>query len=538
MKTILVFFTFLILASAQIFSQWISRYNGPGNASDEAFAVTADVSGNIYVTGRSMGSGSNLDYATIKYNSAGQQQWAARYNGPANFIDIANAIAVDASGNVYVTGLSTGTLSLSDYATIKYNSSGQELWVARYNGPSNGTDEAFSIAVDGAGNVYVTGQSLSSTNYDYATVKYNSSGIQQWASRYNGPVSGVDNADVVRVDISGNVYVTGTSAGSGSGLDYLTIKYNSSGGEVWIGRYNGTGNGDDLPDDMELDGAGNVHVTGGSVGSGSSNDMTTLKYTNAGALSWAARYNGTANENDIAFALKVSPSGNVYITGSSMGQGSATDYATVKYNSSGAQIWAMRFNGSNNTSDEATSLTLDGAEGVFVTGMSASSGINYDYATLKYNTNGVQQWLRTYNGPGNGVDGAFSITADYSGSVTVTGNSQGSGSGSDYATIRYDQFTGLQQISSNVPGEYRLYANYPNPFNPATKIRFDLPSASESKVTVFDLTGQLVEVLVDSKLSAGTYEVDFNASGLSSGVYFYKIETSGFSDTKKMMLVK
>jgi uncharacterized delta-60 repeat protein len=268
--------------SLPAYGQWISRYNGPGNGIDEAFAVVCDASSNIYVTGSSMGSGSNLDYATVKYNSTGQEQWAVRYNGPANFIDIGNAIAVDASGNVYVTGLSTGTTSFSDYATVKYNSAGVQQWVARYNGPSNGTDEAFSVAVDGSGNVYVTGQSLSGTSYDFATIKYNSAGVQQWASRYNGPQSSLDNASVVRVDGSGNVYVTGGSTGTGSGQDFATVKYNSTGQEQWVVRYNGTNNADDVPSDMRLDVSGNIYITGGSSGSTSSNDYVTIKYNSAG----------------------------------------------------------------------------------------------------------------------------------------------------------------------------------------------------------------------------------------------------------------
>src|SRR5207253_11025758 len=133
-----------------------------------------------------LGSGSGLDFATIKYNSSGVQQWAKRYNGPANSDDVAYAIAIDGSGNVYVTGSSLGSGTGLDYATVKYNSAGTQLWASRYNGPANIDDVALSIAVDCARNVYVTGGSTGSgSGFDYATVKYNSSGVQQWASRYN-----------------------------------------------------------------------------------------------------------------------------------------------------------------------------------------------------------------------------------------------------------------------------------------------------------------------------------------------------------------
>src|SRR5437867_2908858 len=103
---------------------------------------------NVYVTGESFGSGTRWDYATIKYNSAGREQWVARYNGPNNGDDGAEGIAVDGSGNAYVTGVSRNADGFSDYVTIKYNSAGQELWVARYYSmPGNYPDEAAAIAI-------------------------------------------------------------------------------------------------------------------------------------------------------------------------------------------------------------------------------------------------------------------------------------------------------------------------------------------------------------------------------------------------------
>jgi uncharacterized delta-60 repeat protein len=531
-------FLFINFLSLSVSGQWVSRYNGPGNNIDEAFAVVTDAAGNIYVTGSSTGSGTNLDYATVKYNSAGAEQWAARYNGPANFIDIANAIAVDGSGNVYVTGISAGITSLSDYATVKYNSAGQQQWVARYNGPSNGTDEAFSITVDGSGNVYVTGQSLSGTNYDYATVKYNSAGQQEWAARYNGPQSSIDNAAVVRVDISGNVYVTGSSTGSGTGLDYATIKYNSAGAEQWAVRYNGTNNGDDVPSSMELDASGNIYVTGGSSGSTSSNDYVTIKYNSAGQEQWNARYNGTGNDNDIASALTVSSSGNVFVTGSSIGQGSATDYATVMYNSLGQQQWVMRYNGPNNTSDDATAITIDISGFVYVTGSSNSGGANLDYLTIKYNSAGQQMWEQRYNGPANGIDAALSICSDAAGNVYVTGTSQGNNTSSDYATVSYSVTTGIEPVSGEIPITYRLYDNYPNPFNPSTTIKFDVPVQSFTSLVIYDVTGKVVQTLVNQNLSAGRYVYNFDGSDLASGVYLYKLTAGDFNNVRKMVLVK
>lgn len=104
-------------------------------------------------------------------------------------------------------------------------------------------------------------------------------------------------------------------------------------------------------------------------------------------------------------------------------------------------------------------------------------------------------------------------------------------------TIRTNT-VGVNNISSVVPTEHKLYTNYPNPFNPTTKIKFELPKDEFVKITVYDLSGKAVSELVNERLKAGVYETDFNGSYLSSGTYFYKIETNNFIETRKMVLIK
>jgi uncharacterized delta-60 repeat protein len=520
--------------------QWTARYNGPGNAEDLAYALAVDGNGNVYVTGSSMVLGNWYDYATVKYNATGEKQWTVLYDGSGNFLDYANAIAVDGQGNVYVTGCSYGIENNSDYVTVKYNASGAEQWSARYNSQANDHDGAFALAVDGQGNVYVTGSSIGSgTDEDYTTIKYNASGVEQWAMRYNGPGNYEDRAYKLAIDSVDNVYVTGGSYGLGTSEDYTTIKYNASGVEQWIARYNYQGNEPDRAYALAVDGEGNVYVTGSSRTSETYFDCATLKYNSAGEEQWAARYNNPENGSDGAKTLAVDSQGNVYITGYSLSGRRNTDYITVKYNSMGEEQWSALYNAPGNDDDNVNALAIDDQDNVYVTGRSYSSETNYDYATLKYNTDGVNQWIARYNSPGNGRNYANALAVDGQGNVYVAGISYGVG-WHIVTTIKYTQTsTGFEQKVLNKPVIYKLAQNYPNPFNPSTTIEFSIPKTEYVTLKIYNLLGQEVAALVSEKLTYGNYIYTWDASGLSSGVYYYRIITdTGYEQSRKLLLMK
>jgi hypothetical protein len=420
--------------------QWVRRYNGPGNGHDSAYALAVDGLGNVYVTGGSRGDGTEDDYATIKYNAAGTLQWVRRYNGPGNGHDSAYALAVDGLGNVYVTGQSFGSGSKDDYATIKYDTNGKVQWVRRFNGPASASDVATALALDSLGNVYVTGYATGSNKtYDYATVKYDANGNRKWVCAYDGPGKGNDFAFALAVDSLGNVYVTGQSAGLTTGPDYATLKYDTNGALKWVRRHSGpvTIMGSfDRANALALHGGG-VYVTGASVSSDFDTDYVTLLYDTNGNLKWKWRYNGPANGMDEASALAVDGSGNVYVTGYSGGDGTGEDYATIKYNAAGIQQWVQRYNGPGNSDDLASALAVDGSGNVYVTGYSGGDGTDIDYTTIKYSPSGKPQWVRRYNGPGNRGDMARALALGAQEYVYVTGASEGLGTSGDYGTIKY-----------------------------------------------------------------------------------------------------
>ncbi|MCH7904229.1 MAG: SBBP repeat-containing protein [Armatimonadetes bacterium] len=430
-------------AYGQVQEEWVARYNGAANGSDTASVIAVDSAGNVYVTGSSVGSGTHLDYATLKYDSDGNQLWERRYDGSyggaSNRPDFANALAVDSAGNVYVTGDSYGSHStLRDYATLKYDSDGNLLWTRRYNGPGSSTDQARAIAVDSEGNVYVTGNSVGSgTGHDYATLKYDTDGILLWESRYNGGGSGSDAAFALALDSAGNVYVTG-GTGSYPGRDYATLKYDTDGNLLWARRYAGSGGAWDIASHIAVDSAGNVYVTGESTGSGTDLDYATLKYDPDGNLLWASRYN-RADYADRASALAVDNAGNVYVIGLTWAPDKGWDYATVKYDSNGNQLWDRRSDGPGFVTYQGADIEIDTESCVYVNGYSPVPGIDDDYVTLKYDPSGNVLWEMRYNGPGNGSDRAHALALDSAGNVYVTGESTGSGTGTDYATIKYSQ---------------------------------------------------------------------------------------------------
>ena len=431
-------------ASDVLLESWVARYNGPGNNSDRATALAVDADGNVYVTGWSYGDGTSFDYANIKYDDAGNQLWTARYNEPGNYYDQTHALAVDADGNVYVTGGSVISGADFDYATIKYDADGKELWVARY---SYGVARALAVDVDG--NIYVTGGSAatgSGTGNDYVTVKYDTAGAQLWVARYNGPGNSNDVASALAVDAVGNVYVTGSSVGNGTTFDYATIKYNTNGNQLWVARYNGPENSDDVATSLAVDAAGNVYVTGWSHSSGNMDmDYATIKYdATTGAQLWTARYNGPEGNNDEAHALAVDATGNVYVTGWSPGIDTGHDYATIKYDATtGAQLWVTRYD-YENSGDSAHALAVDADGNIYVTGESRGSDGLSDYATIKYDANtGAQLWIARYDEGHEDWAQALALAVDGVGNVYVTGWSLG-----DYTNIKYATVTPTEAIEN------------------------------------------------------------------------------------------
>ena len=446
------------VSAAVVSEQWVARYDGPGNGDDCAKAVAVDSDGNVYVAGDSKGASSFYDYATAKYDPAGNLLWIARYDGPGGHNDHAEVLAVDGEGNVYVSGQSYGTGAATDYATIKYNSDGVQQWVARYDGPGKGSDIVFGMAVDAAGNVYVTGEADggAASRRDYTTIKYDRNGNMLWVAAYNGPGSYHDSARAIAVDAAGNVYVTGYCYSDiVTKEDYVTVKYNPSGKQLWASRYVGPARSPyssyDAAEAIAVDAAGHVYVTGYSDGGSTGYDYLTIEYDAQGVEQWAARYNGTSNSRDYARAIAVNEAGQVYVTGYSENLLTGQDFTTLKYDGSGKQLWEAVLDGGGYYNDRAHDLKLDKQGNVYVTGFCYNFRSQYDSTTVKYDPAGNELWIMAYDGPAefqgavqpggteNDCDYTYAITVDEKNNVYVAGKSFGESSRYDYIAVKYSQ---------------------------------------------------------------------------------------------------
>lgn len=359
---------------------WQQNTTGSFSNNNYGSDIKTDASGNVYTCG-AYHNGSNYNYRIAKYDSNGSLLWQQYYNGPGNNDDIPSAIELDNAGNVFVTGSSYGMNTLPDYATIKYTNNGIQTWVSRYNF-ANLPDVATDLKVDGTGNIIVTGSSASSFfNSDVTTVKYNgNTGSQMNVYRHSFPGNGMDLAAEIAVDNSNNVIVTG-SFESGN-KKFGTLKLSNSLAQLWFNLISGNQTSEGYG--VDTDNSGNIFSVGfknnGMGGSG----IVINKYTSAGILTWQKILQ---NQNLSNFAkgrkVKVDTYGNPIIACDAF-VGSRDFLTLCLLGTNGNTKWARLFDSPSGGDDIPNSIELSNNQ-VLVTGIS-TTGNTKQISTVNYAT--------------------------------------------------------------------------------------------------------------------------------------------------------
>jgi len=434
---------------------WTARYDGAGgqfgSSTDVGNEVLLHPDGNrLYMSGYSRpasAGGIVSDYLTAAYDpETGDVLWEDQWDAS----DEPGGFGMSPDGDtIYVGGSSD-----SDYLTVAYDgATGKKLWTARLNGPGEADDSLNDLAVSPDGKtVYVTGyQNMGGPQLDYATVAYDAAtGEQQWIARYDDPASGTDDARAISVSEDGStVVITGQSQGIDTGLtDWGTVAYDAAtGDQLWEVLRNGSDGSIDIADHITVTGD-TVILAGVLSNTDRQSDWEVVGYDLAtGAEKWSSGY-GEA-ESDGPQSLAVAPDGKTVVVVGSVQGSNDLDYATVAYNvADGEQLWASRYDGTAHGSDVAfdVALTEDGTRAV-VTGESANAKTGSDYFTIAYDMKtGDSVWSASYDATGSG-DGANGVAvdqrADGSRRVFVTGvstigfSSVGLDSNLDAATVAY-----------------------------------------------------------------------------------------------------
>lgn len=451
-KAIIIFSALSLLANctiAQTFTNkvWQQQVGNPSTYDNVATALCS--SGNL-ITAANHIVGSSAQIHLNCINNNGAVAWQQNTTGSPTNPSFGVDVKTDASGNIYCIGAYHNG-SDYDYRIAKYATSGSVLWQKFYNGPAGNKDDVpTALEIDNLGNVYVTGTSwgIGGALLDYATLKFDNNGNQLWVQRFDNGI--IDAATSMVVDVaSGDVFVTGASASNPNNSNITTVKYSSSGTQLNVNSFNYPGNGKDLATQIVLDFIGNVIITG-CVDNGTQK-FVTLKLTNNLSLSWSNVISGNLSEG---YGVSTDNSGNIISVGYQNNTSGGSDILVNKYSSSGSLTWQRKLSNPNPSSfAKARKVKTDGAGKIYVAA-DAQVNTTRDFLTLALDGNGETKWAEYYDSPSNGSDipGALQVKGS---DIYVTGIST-NGSVKTLSSVHYSVLDKDQPIVFNGSEPFRL----------------------------------------------------------------------------------
>ncbi|MFN0200993.1 MAG: T9SS type A sorting domain-containing protein [Bacteroidia bacterium] len=500
--------------------QYFFLYEGKGDNNDGIRASTyLDSTSQLFVTGYSATDEGNKDVWVAKMNnSTNAPVWAKTLLGKSvTGEDEGVAIALDTQFDAYVAAKMKDANGKNNIAVIKLkNSNGDTLWVRYFMGANNLNREPVSMHIDAQNNIYVAGiTQISDEHYDFLLLKYNTSGVLQWSKTFNGSGDADDRLSNMIV-YNNFIYLIGNSRNTTTNLHNISlIKYDNTGNVVWQKNY-GIATEDEKVKDLFVDAAENVYFTG-TKDNGTTLDILTVKYDNAGIPKWVKLYDG--GDEDEARGVVADVNGKVTIAGTSRRTTSGSlndDMMTLQYSSTGTQNWVEFFNGNQNEADIADDLTIDNAGNVYVFGHSnngTAANPNFDFVILRYAPDSTLQWsdnIMVTDSLDKGVQ--VYVKNDL---LFLMGDVWANEAQTDLFIMKY-QFTGVLDIET--AANFGNAQAFPNPFQENFFIHLDKPQAAE--IHLYNQLGQDMPIQVQSY----GYDYQINTTHLPAGIYFYQVK--------------
>lgn len=425
---ILVFLSIFTAIQAQTYRnmEWVKNYGSPDSI--EWSATTKDVYWNVITIGNTQVTGEKTNILVTKFDDSGSIIWQTDWNGPMNGFDYGADVICDAIGNIYAVGASHYNNDTTfDITIIKYDEYGNIEWETNYDAGKN--DYPTKITNDMYGNIYITGTSEGdSTELDFITLKIdNIDGALVWASRYDYN-NHMDIAGDIVTDPSGSLTaITGGSEDSIGIWDYTTIIYDVDGNQTEVNRASASGSDINKPRDLVKDNQGNYYLIG-VHNNGSDNDIKLIKLDSSLAPVWTSIYsNGGGGTYEEGNTLTIDDSGYVYIGGwqENLGAGERR-FLVLKYDKFGNLIWEQSlWPDENKPVSEITELNVTG-NNVNIVGYCTNTS-NSDIVTARLNADdGDLDWIEIWENYKGSIDhpsGIEQIGQD----IYVTGRTTDSG---------------------------------------------------------------------------------------------------------------
>jgi hypothetical protein len=250
---------------------------------------------------------------------------------------------------------------------------------------------------------------------------------------------------------------------------------------------------------------------------------------------WTKTFGGI--DDDRGHSVQQTSDGGYVVAGYtvSFGAGNSSDVWLIKTDASGDTLWTKTFGGSNSDGGYSVQQTSDG--GYIVTGGTHSFGAgDYDVWLIKTDASGGTSWTKTFGGDSKDMGHSVQQTAE--GGYVVTGYTESFGAGDKDLWLIKTETETIVDDEIGIIDRYYLGQNYPNPFNPNTAIKYQIPELSFVTLKVYDVLGNEIETLINEEKQTGTYEITWYAENLASGIYFYRLRTGSFVETKKMVLLR